>query len=50
MPNKNKEITAKLQDLLYLHVSVHNHVQNCRTQDLTGSALLDYSTVLESLF
>jgi len=43
---KNKEITAKLRDLLDLRVSVHGRGRNCCTCDLTGSALLDYSNVL----
>ena len=42
MPNKNKERTAKAQDLLYLRVSVHGRGRNCSARDLTGSALLDY--------
>ena len=46
MPNKNKEITAKLQDLLDLQVSVYGCGRNCCTRDLTGSTLLDYSNVL----
>ena len=52
MPNKNKEITAKAEDLLDLRVSVHGRGRNCSARDLTGSALLDYSNVshLESSF
>ena len=50
MPNKNKEITAKLQDLLDLRVSVHGRGRNCCARDLTGSALLPMYCIWKVLF
>ena len=43
--NKNKEITAKAENLLDLRVSVHGGGRNCSARDLTGSPLLEYSNV-----
>ena len=33
MTNKNKEITAKAEDLLDLRVSVHSRERNCSARD-----------------